>query len=125
MIKGFEEYTGELTEYERNEIFVTVYNILLRAEGAARAITNKEIIKELERQGKKIADSRIRAIIHVIRTSGMINCLISTSRGYYIAMTASDVDDYLESLEGRINSIRSILKVMRKQKNSKFEGRLF
>jgi len=113
MLKGFEEYTYELTEYEANillPLFVKSFSGN-KHRGKDKRITNPEICKLLHAQGydlpvdKNGGSPRVRKIIAYIRGTGLIPGLAGTSKGYYVTTDVGELKDWLSSLEGRINSL--------------------
>lgn len=109
MIEGFETITSDLTDYELQWVLPFVRAGLLTKNGAAKAVTNKEIVAGLAKNcGISISEPRVRKIINYIRVKNMIPRLIATSRGYYVAENRQEVLDYIESLRSRENAIKSV-----------------
>ena len=109
MIEGFETITSDLTPYELQQVLPLVRAGLLTKNGAAMAVTNKEIVAGLAKNCSiSISEPRVRKIINYIRVKNMIPRLIATSRGYYVAESRQEVLDYIESLRSRENAIKSV-----------------
>jgi rRNA-processing protein FCF1 len=104
MINGFEEETHELTEKEL-KLVQPIVNGLKTKIGEINAISGGKIIVAMRSSGYKIDASRLRKIIHHIRVKRLIEKLVSTNKGYYIATTDEELKKYVESLNQRINSI--------------------
>lgn len=104
MLSGFEEYTYDLSEEEK-EIAREVWKIL---DQSNRPVTNKEICQRLKDE-KSISTSgpRVRKMINWMHTSGHLTNLIASSKGYYFASSKDELADYADSLRGRINAIGS------------------
>ena len=47
----------------------------------------------------------------------MIKGLIATSKGYYIAQSRQELEDYIKSLQGRENAVKELRKNITKQMN--------
>lgn len=107
MITGFEEITSELSDYEKSLLPNIVTRLKLKI-GEHNAITSTEIIKVFKANGKKMSGARWRKIINHIRVNNLVNLLISTSKGYYVATKGYEVRNYLESLKQRINAITMV-----------------
>lgn len=107
MLKGFNEETSPLTEYEMTELMPVMIRGLQTKKGKANAVTNKHIVRSLK-SNFKISEPRVRKIINNIRTNHTIPGLIATSEGYYIAETEQELIDYEESLLGREMAIRQV-----------------
>ncbi len=108
MIKNFEEYTHELTSEER----IVVQTIIRRFEsrkGKENIVTGEQIRDGINKNLNVNFDGvRIRKMIQFIRTNDLIAGLIATSKGYFVAKTAEEIEDWIESLKSRENAIRTI-----------------
>lgn len=105
MLKNFEDYTAELSPEERKVVPILV-NGLNKLIGKKNAWSNKRIAQTIQdRYNIKLSSPRLRKIIQYIRVKDLVPCLIATSNGYYVAATPKEVEDYIQSLEERINSI--------------------
>lgn len=117
MLKGFEELTDELSEYERCVLVPLFVSGFSKKRGKENAITNKQIVSTLAPKGYKVSDVRVRKIVNHIRKNNLVEGLIATSAGYYISTDPAEVADYIESLAGRENEIRRIRKQFEKYLN--------
>lgn len=117
MIRRFEEYTKDLTEYERDILLPVVIRGMEVRVGKENAITNAAAIAKLQSKGYVISDSRFRKLMHVIRVSGMLPGVVASSKGYYVANDDSDIQDYIESLADRIEHITALKDALIKQRN--------
>ena len=108
MITRFEEETHELTNQEETLVKLMVIG-LSKNIGKEKIITNKQMQQGFKSQGYKVGDARIRKMIHFIRVKGLINNLVSTNKGYYIATDFEDVQEYVQSLTERRNSIDEVI----------------
>ena len=115
MITGFKKQTKELTTKEM-ALVPLVVNILETRKGKKQAITNRKIIKILKNIGYRTTPPRIRKIIRHIRINGSIKKLIATSKGYYVSTKKSELDDYIQSLYQRSNSIQLIAQKLNSQR---------
>lgn len=122
MIINFEEHTHELRPYEIKYLLTRVVNGLSTKVGKEKIITNKEMLKILKDQGLKITAPRLRKIINHIRVSGLVQNLISTSNGYYVATTKEEMENYIKSLKQRIGSITVVHDQMEYQLNKNFNN---
>lgn len=115
MINGFMKETEPLTDYERNVLLPVICRGLSTKVGKAKAITNEKITEAMKDADYKINDVRLRKIINHIRTNGLVKWLVATNRGYYVATSRDDVEQYIESLKGREDAIRAVRESMEKQ----------
>lgn len=112
MIINFEKQTHELTEYEQRTVMPQVIKGLSKRIGKENAITNKMMVQKLRDHGYKVNEPRIRKIIHEIRITGAVECLMATSSGYYISYNWDELNQYTQSLCQRADSIYHIAKQM-------------
>lgn len=115
MIQGFKVQTEPLTDYERDTLLPVICRGLRTKIGEARAVTNASITKGMKSAGYQLTEARVRKIINHIRTQGLIRWLIATSKGYYIATSSDEVEQYIESLRGREDAIRAVRESMEEQ----------
>jgi hypothetical protein len=117
MLNGFDRQTEPLNDYERDTLLPVICRGLKTKIGEARAITNAAITKAMKGAGYQLNEARVRKIINHIRTTGMVRWLIATSKGYYIATSRQEMEDYIGSLRGREDAIRAVRESMEKQLN--------
>lgn len=115
MITGFEEYTCDLTGYEKEELLPSIVQSMKKYKGEGHAIKNVIAVKALQSKGYKISEARFRKLMHIIRTSGMIEGIVATSKGYYIAQTEEEWSSYLKSINERIEHIQALEKALHEQ----------
>jgi hypothetical protein len=115
MLNGFANETEPLTGYELEQLLPVIAGGLRHHVGESRAVTNGTIVGTLTRLGYKISTARVRKIINHIRTNGIVQRLVATSKGYYIATDADELREYIDSLKGRENAIRSVRESMERQ----------
>ncbi|MDR2009921.1 MAG: hypothetical protein LBQ22_05520 [Bacteroidales bacterium] len=107
MIKGFENETQPLTDYEAEVLLPLLIRGLHTKIGHNSAVTNKHIVTSLKHT-YNISDARVRKIINHIRTNDLVPGLIATSEGYFIAETEDELLEYEESLKGREDAIKQV-----------------
>lgn len=122
MIKNFEIQTQPLTEYEELTLLPLFITGMKTKVGKERSVTNAEIVKGLKNQAYKIDGARVRKIINHIRIKGIVQGLIATSEGYYIATCEKELAEYEESLKGREDAIRAVRLSISKQRRQMFEA---
>ena len=106
MLTNFERLTQDITEKERTETLPLVVQLLRGKVGKDKAIKNKQLIKKLiYRYGIKISEVKIRKIIHIIHTEGLIKRLMATSKGYFVT---NDIEEYRKYIESRQQRERNI-----------------
>ena len=112
MLKGFEEQTNELSDYEKNVIVPILIRGFQNKVGQDKCITNKQICNSLNTEMTlkvKMNEPRIRKCIYYCRKNNLIPRLIATSKGYWIATTKQELVDWATTIQGRINAIQETL----------------
>ena len=112
MLELFEDYTYDLTEYEREKLLPLFIEGFENRVGVKRAVTNKQIVERLRKKQYLINDARVRKIINHIRMKNLVPGLMASSRGYYITTDPREIERYVRSLEGRESAIREVRKKM-------------
>lgn len=121
MIKGFEDVTAKISANEKEVYLPLVVEVLSHRVGCQKASTNKMIREYLHLEDSVIiTETKMRKIISYIRQNHLVPCLIATNRGYYVAEEKQEMDDYLKSLQGRIDAIYASMKALEKQSTERF-----
>ncbi len=111
MIRTFEELTVELNDYERGLVpgFIAGFKTKV---GPQNAISNRKISEAYKEQ--KLSGARIRKIIQYIRMNQFAEnwfegrILVANSAGYFITHDRQIITNWIDSIEGRINAMRTI-----------------
>ncbi len=122
MIQGFEKETAQLNDYESNTLLPIVVAGLRSKVGRANAIANAKICAKMRAAGYNLAEPRLRKIINYIRLNGLVECLMATSEGYYIATNEVELKEYEESLLSREQAIAAIRQAISQQRNKRFSA---
>lgn len=121
MIKGFEDVTAKISANEKEVYLPLVVEVLFHRVGCKKAATNKMIREYLHLEDSVIiTETKMRKIISYIRQNHLVPCLIATNRGYYVAEEKQEMNDYLKSLQGRIDAIYASMKALEKQSEERF-----
>jgi predicted DNA-binding protein len=108
MINNFEEYTFELTNEERF-VVETIVKRFNNLRGKRNIATGEQIRTGIRNHLKiDFAESRIRKMIQYIRLNNLVMGLVATSRGYYVAESIEEIQQWVDSLISRENAIREI-----------------
>lgn len=109
-VKGFEEITHELRGNEISIVLPLLTEMLQKHVGKANAISNSTLRQYLFDQHKiTISDSRIRKVIEVIRHSFAVENVVAGARGYFVAQTPDELQEWLTSVRQRRNAITTII----------------
>ncbi len=104
----FEPETTKLTEYELKLVPIVV-NILKSRLGRENAITNNNLVNRMSKLGfSSVTPERMRKLINHIRIYDLLDCLVASSKGYYISNDEKEISEYIDSLRGREEAIRAV-----------------
>jgi hypothetical protein len=111
MLKNFEEFTFELTQEEKFVVETIVKRFESR-KGKQNIVTGDQIRDGINKNlNLNFETVRIRKMIQFIRTHDLVAGLIATSKGYYVANTPEEIEDWIDSLISRENAIKRIREV--------------
>lgn len=113
-----------MKDYTVSEGFILeVARVLAGVVGRGSAITNREIARRLGLvPGNSASGGYIRNAIHEIRARGIVPCLIAGHRGYYVADSVEEVQEYIGSLKHRSSSIDLVAYALENQAARRFEA---
>lgn len=123
MIKGFDNETAPLNEYEERTLLPIIAN-WLRQTNKLKPIINKKATIFLNNKGYKINEARFRKIVNAIRMRDIVPNVVATSKGYYVSSDAEEVAAYIQSLRDRAGAINAMADALVRQ-GSKIEATLF
>ena len=110
MIKGFEEYTEPLNDYEQTTLLPVIVKGLSTKTNKDKAITNGKMVKALRDAGYTgLSEPRIRKIINHIRVNGLIKNLVASNKGYWIEENINARKEYVLSIKQRAASMMASL----------------
>lgn len=122
MLKGFEQQTSPLNEYELGTLLPLIIRGLQTKIGVTRVIPGSTIIRKMKALGYKLDGPRLRKIINHIRNNDIIPGLVSNSNGYYVATSADEIDDCISSLQGRVDAIQSNIDALKRQRDNNYNN---
>jgi DNA-directed RNA polymerase specialized sigma54-like protein len=115
MIKTFEEHTVELSPDEQKFVGVIAQRFNTK-KGKQHIVTADAIIDGLKTHFNiEFKESRVRKMIQYIRLNNLVVGLIATSKGYFVADSIEEIEDWIDSLKSRENAIRSIREMAERQ----------
>ena len=114
MIKGFEEFTHELTDYELT-LVPKFINSFQNKIGVENAIKTSTIVEKMKAAGFKMSPPRVRKIVNYIRRTAKVKRLAATSKGYYIELDDSRWNEIVESMYQRADAIREVADKLKQQ----------
>jgi len=108
MIRGFEDFTVDLDE-KGKEVAEALADYFKKAIGIDNAVTSKSITKLFFSAGTKLEGSMIRKMVQYIRVNNLCPNLCASQKGYYVAQTRQEKEQYIESMRERIRSMQFTL----------------
>lgn len=123
MIKGFDNETAPLNEYEERTLLPIIAN-WLKQTNKLKPIINKKATMFLNSKGYKLNEARFRKIVNAIRMRDIVPNVVATSKGYYVSSDAEEVAAYIQSLRDRAGAINAMADALVRQ-GSKIEATLF
>ena len=120
MIQGFEQQTAPLNDYEREVLLPVIVRGLLKRVGKSRRVSSTRIIDGMNAAHYRLDGPRLRKIINHIRSNDIIVGLVSDGKGYFVASTASEIDECIVSLQGRVDATQAIIRALQRQRQIKF-----
>lgn len=109
MLKNFEDHTGELSKEELEIVQYVIKGFENYSEDnpikAQDVVDRMNVFLTQYKFKIKLTQPRLRKIVNHIRTNGL-QPLIATSKGYFVSRDKKVIQEQIESLEQRSNSIR-------------------
>jgi hypothetical protein len=119
-MKNFEEITKPLNSEEMNVVRIFCGHFRNK-KGKKHTITNKKIQSALKRKFQiEISGARIRKCVNYIRLNRLIPGLVACSSGYYVAESAEDFMNWLDSMKEREEAIKAVRKAGEKDLKATF-----
>ena len=73
--------------------------------GKENAVSNNYIIDKMNQFGYiGLTPPRVRQIINHIRNNNLLMCVCANSKGYFLPKNMKELNDYMDTMEKRINS---------------------
>ena len=113
----FTNITEELTELEKNQLVPDLLRLLAPTSDEA-AMKSKWLVEMFKAMGYQVSDVRIRKMVNYIRVTNAARpkVLIGSSQGYFLTSNLKVVDEQIQSLEGRIDSMKAAIDAIRAQR---------
>lgn len=115
MITLFETQTKPLTEYEKEILLPIMVKCLAKHIGKSRAISNAQMCAKMSIYGYQIGETVVRKLINHIRNNGLVERLVASGKGYYVAESIKEMEAYIESVKNREEAIRAMRMSMEEQ----------
>jgi hypothetical protein len=119
MLTLFENITEELTPLEKQTL-VTMLLEKLKYSTIENPVKGKHIVGWFSASGYKTTDVRLRKMVSYIRQCCILKdaVLCASSKGYYISKDLAEIDNQIESIEGRRNQLNNVIEGLKAQREN-------
>ena len=121
MIRGFEDETQELNEYEYNVLLPKLVKGLKQKIGRENAVTSRKVCDAFKQRGYEVSGARFRKMIRYIRDNWLIPELVASSKGYWISESEQELVDYIYSVRQRARSIDRLADELEEQRKQIYD----
>lgn len=117
MLTLFNNITEEVTELEKKTLVKLLLNVLRNAPHG-KTTKGKELCGYLQGLGFSTTEVRVRKMVNYIRVTNAAKpmVLIGCSKGYFLTGDLRTVDEQIESLEGRLDSMKAAIDAIKAQR---------
>ena len=115
MITNFDKQKASLNEYETKILLPITVKCLSKHIGKGKVISNSQMWVKMAEFGYQISDTRVRKIINHIRINSLVECLIATGKGYYVAENEGEMKTYISSVKSREEAIQAMRMAVEEQ----------
>ncbi len=119
MLTLFNNITEELTALEKDTRVEMLINIL-KQSNALNRITGNQLCVWFKAQGHDLSGVRLRKMINYIRVRNLVApaVVIGAGNGYFITTDTLLIEQQIESIQGRIDSMNAFMDTMKAQLQS-------
>ena len=107
-----------LTNFEQNVLLPILIRGLKTKKGKENAVTRHQIICGLSRNGLKIGLAHLQKLINYIKRNDLVEGLMASPMGYYIANTEEELVAYEQGLLHRELIIKDVRMSVRRQRTA-------
>ena len=110
-----------INDYERDVLVPLVCDILMNAPWTMSALS---IAESIRRTGHAASTRQVRRVINHIRVNGIIPCVASSPKGFFVASNEIEISECIGTLESLADAIQEVIEALRGQMYNKFGFRL-
>lgn len=110
-----------INDYESDVLVPLVCDMLRNAPWTLSALA---IAEGIRRQGHHASTRQVRKVINYIRVNGIIPCVASSPKGFFVASKEIEISECISALEALADSIQEVIEALRRQMYNKFGFRL-
>lgn len=109
--------TSRMNDFERDVLVPLVCDILRNAPWTMSALSIAEAIR---RQGHPASTRQVRRAINYIRVNGIIPCVASSPKGFFVANNVTEITECISTLEALADSIQEVIEALKSQRFIKY-----
>lgn len=112
----FKNITTELSELEKSTLAAMLVDTLKFTHSSNR-ITAKNLCGWFRACGYQVTEVRIRKMVNYIRVLNLTDgkVVMGASTGYYLTEDPKEIEDQIESLQGRVDSSLAVIDSLKAQ----------
>lgn len=110
--------TDRLNEYERGIIVPLVCDMLRKSFG--RPLPSSVIAEGIRSHGFTVTTRCVRRVINHIRCAGIIPCVASSPKGFFVASNEREITACIYTLASLADSIQEVIDALKRQRYVKF-----
>lgn len=117
MLTLFTNITEELTDLEKQTLVPMLIDTL-QTSSEENQLRSKWLVGWFKSCQFDVSDVRIRKMVNYIRVTNAAKpkVLIGSSKGYFLTSCIRTVDDQIESMQGRVDSMAAAIDAMKAQR---------
>ena len=106
-----------INDYESDTLVPLVCKMLQRSR---LPLPSKVIAEGIRKEGYKVNTRQVRLIINYIRREGIIPCVASSPKGFFVATNAIEMTECINTLSALADSIQDVIEALKQQRYIKF-----
>lgn len=110
--------TSRMNDFERDVLVPLVCDLLTKANG--RPLPSKVIAQSIRKIGHHTDTRSVRRVINHIRREGLVPCVASSIKGFFVASNDREITETIYSLEGRVDAIQEVINALKEQRYIKY-----
>ena len=107
----------KINDYERDTIVPLVCRML---KLSSLPLPSKVIAESIRNEGCKVNTRQVRLVINFIRREGIIPCVASSPKGFFVAANVLEMNECINTLSALADSIQEVIEALKQQRYIKF-----
>ena len=109
---------SKINDFERGVLVPLVCDLLTKANG--RPLPSKVITQAIRKLGHVCNSRSVRRVINHIRCEGLVPCVASSTKGFYVANSVNEITECIYTLESLAGSIQEVIEALKQQRFIKY-----